>query len=267
MSQSTVTVLPGDDVTSHIPSPRNQIKLGVGLRFEAIHKPSNNSNTNDDRKVMATCAGRLQQKNRHTWFVLQNPKRYIPQLQDRVVGVILDRAASQNGGTLYRVHLGGPHPAILSSLSFEGATKRNQPHLEPGTVVYARIQACNDQYMDPVLSCILGPRDVGVSAKDWMTNEGTYGELKGGTVTQISLGLARELLDPRNVVLEELSFLPFEVCIGVNGLLWVHSERPEYTILVINAIQNSAVLTETQVRAMVKSLAETVQKQISSEND
>jgi exosome complex component RRP40 len=120
--------------------------------------------------------------------------------------------------------------------------------------------------MDPTLSCQLGPNDAGLNLprKDWMTNEGTYGELKGGTSQKIPLGLARELLDPRNVVLHELSKsqIPFEVCVGVNGYLWVHSPRPAYTILIQNAILNSQVLTEGQVRGMVKSLVETVNRQI-----
>lgn len=30
----------------------------------------------------------------------------------------------------YRVDIGGPHPATLGSLAFDGATKRNKPNLE-----------------------------------------------------------------------------------------------------------------------------------------
>ena len=122
--------------------------------------------------------------------------------------------------------------------------------------------------MDPTLSCQLGPHDAGVPRKDWMTNEGTYGELKGGTCRKIPLGLARELLYPKNLVLHELGkSIPFELCIGVNGFLWVHSTRPEYTILILNAIMNSQVLTEPQVRGMVKSLVETVNRQIEDDED
>lgn len=99
-----------------------------------------------------------------------------------------------------------------------------------------------------------------------MTDEGTYGELKGGgSCIQVSLGLARELLKPDCAVLDALgsvSKIPFEICIGVNGMLWVHSHRAEYTILILNAIKNSEVLTETQVRGMVKALLKTVQLMI-----
>jgi exosome complex RNA-binding protein Rrp4 len=102
-----------------------------------------------------------------------------------------------------------------------------------------------------------------------MTNEGCYGELKGGTVCRIPTGLARELLHPNNLVLAELAkgVATFEIAVGVNGYLWIHSRLPEYTILIQNAIQNSEVMTENQVRAMVKSLVFTVEKQLQIDRD
>lgn len=256
MSAITI-VLPGDDVTDHVQRNNNQQqqpqrvpKLGTGLRF-------------DNDRVLATCAGRLEKRSNQTYFVQQNIQRYRPQLEDRVVGIVEDRVASDGaGGDVHRINIGGPHPALLSNLSFEGATKRNKPNLQTGMLLYARVNAVPAS-MDPTLSCQLGPHDGGIPRKDWMTNEGTYGELKGGTATKISLGLARELLDPRNVVLQELSkSLAFEVCVGVNGWLWIHSTRPEYTILIQNAVKNSQVMTEAQVRGMVKALVQTVNRQI-----
>ena len=102
-----------------------------------------------------------------------------------------------------------------------------------------------------------------------MTNEGCYGEIRGGTVTRISLGLARELLQPDCLVLTELASLnlAFELAIGVNGLLWIHSATPEYTVAILNAIKNSEVLSEEQVRSMVKALVYTVQKQLQQQAD
>jgi exosome complex component RRP40 len=252
---SLVIVLPGDDVTDKIQqNSKKALKLGTGLRYH-------------DDKVLATCAGRLEQRS-NTYYIKQNIKRYRPYLEDRVIGVVEDRVASDgDGGDVYRVNIGGPTPALLSNLSFEGATKRNKPNFPPGTLLYARIQAI-PTCMDPSLSCQLGPHDAGIPRKDWMTNEGTYGELKGGTCTKISLGLARELLDPRNLVLNEISkSIAFEVGVGVNGWLWIHSPRPEYTIMIQNAIMNSQVLTEAQVRGMVKSLVETVNRQIAKAED
>jgi exosome complex component RRP40 len=277
-------VLPGDDVTDQIHQNRANInnnkngpKLGFGLRTIYRHKNDdnnhNNNNNDNNIRILSTCAGRLvQHPNNNTYFVKQNIRKYNrPLLEDRVIGVVEERVASDgSGGDIYRVNIGGPHPALLSNLSFEGATKRNKPILTPGMLLYARIQS-TPPAMDVVLSCTLGPHDAGVPRKDWMTNEGTYGVLTGGTCRKISLGLARELLYPNNLVLQELGKksynLAFEICVGVNGMLWVHSSRPEYTILIQNAILNSQVLTESQVRGMVKSLVDTVQKSIKEDEE
>jgi len=249
---SFIVVLPGDDVTNHVTGNDQRIspKLGLGLRLK-------------NNRVLATCAGRLLQRSNNTYYVQQNIRRYRPQVEDRVLGIVEDRVASDDGGgDVYRVNIGASHPALLSNLSFEGATKRNKPNLQTGMLLYARVQSAPDA-MDPTLSCQLGPHDGGISRKDWMTNEGAYGEMKGGTATKISLGLARELLDPKNVVLYELGkSLAFEVCIGVNGFIWIHSTRPEYTILIQNAIKNSQIMEEAQVRGMVKALIQTVQRQM-----
>ncbi len=51
--------------------------------------------------------------------------QYIPSVGDLVVGIISAKS-SEN----YKVDIGGPHPATLSVLAFEGATKRNRLHLE-----------------------------------------------------------------------------------------------------------------------------------------
>ena len=253
-------VLPGDDVTEKIKqTTKKPPKLGFGLR--------KTGEEDSQIKVLVTCAGRLVQRS-NTYYVKQNIQRYRPLQEDRVIGVVEDRVASDgSGGDIYRVNIGAAHPALLSNLSFEGASKRNKPQLSPGTLLYARIQS-TPPAMDPTLSCILGPHDAGVPRKDWMTNEGTYGELKGGTCCKIPLGLARELLYPNNLVLQELSTsIAFEIAVGVNGFLWIHSSRPEYTILVQNAIMNSQVLTEPQVRGMVKSLVSTMNRQIEEQDD
>lgn len=109
--------------------------------------------------------------------------------------------------------------------------------------------------------------DGGASRKDWLTNEGTYGPLTGGTSFKVSLGLARELLNPKNVVLAALdaSKLPFEIAVGVNGMVWVNSPAPEYTIVVMNAIMNSEVMNAEQVRGMVKRMVKNVKKQLTDD--
>ena len=250
--QQITVVLPGDNVSSYIPTEK---KFRIGLGLERL----------SETQIVATLAGRLHQ-HRDTWFVWTNSKRYQTSPEDRVVGIVQDRMGSEGGADVYRVDVGGPHTCCLSSLQFEGASKRNRPIFTAGTLVYARVVS-GSEVTDPVLSCQLGPKDQGIARKDWMTEEAAYGELKGGTLQKIPLGLARELLSPQSVVLEELSKLPFEVAVGVNGYLWIHAARAEYTILVRNAILNSQVLTPAQTRAMVRSLMETVQQQMEEDDE
>eukprot|EP00934_Nitzschia_sp_Nitz4_P008067 Nitzschia sp. Nitz4//scaffold6_size259037//204558//205361//NITZ4_001108-RA/size259037-processed-gene-0.35-mRNA-1//1//CDS//3329556995//8057//frame0 len=260
-----VIVLPGDDVTQHVKEqeasqPPRQTYLGMGLRYDQ-----------SSGKILATYAGYLEcltAKDAVTFFVRRNGKRYHPYVGDRVVGIVEERVHNDCGGDVYRVHIGGPHPALLNNLHFDGSTKRNKPQLSPGMLVYARVDRLSG-CEDPKLSCQLGPNDGGIPRKDWMTNEAIYGELRGGTAVHIPLALARQLLDPDNATLAELKkSIVFELCIGVNGWLWIHSTRPEYTILIQNAILNSQVMTEPQSRSMVRSLIETVNRNLEdAEND
>ncbi|KAL9183922.1 hypothetical protein ACHAXT_004778 [Thalassiosira profunda] len=196
---------------------------------------------------------------------------------DRVIGIIEDQKASAD---YYRVNIFGSHSALLHVLSFEGATKRNRPQLDPGCLIYCRIvKGFGGGRMDPEVSCKVGggsganagvstynedDDDGGAARKDWMTNEGTYGPLTGGTSFRISLGLARELLLPNNAALAALdkSGIPFEIAIGVNGMVWVNSPAPEITIMLLNALKNSEVMTEEQVRGMVKAMVKTVKKEL-----
>lgn len=257
-----LTVLPGDDVTNHViqSTATTPSKLGRGLR-RCDRSPN---------RILATIAGELIPGSATiTPHTRQDLRRYRPSLEDRVVGVVQDRVGSDGvGGDWHRVELYGTTMALLSNLAFEGASKRNRPVLQAGQLVYARVAEMSKS-MDPVLSCKNGPLDKGLPRKDWMTNEGCYGHLKGGTCCRLSVGLARELLHPECSVLMALSKskLAFEIAIGVNGVLWIHSSLPEHTILVQNAIQNSHVLTEAQVRGMVQQLVYTVEKRLQQRRD
>jgi exosome complex component RRP40 len=264
---TTILVLPGDNVTKKLVDPSGAAtaatavaaKLGTGLRRDARTD-----------QVYATQAGTLERgrgNKSNVYFVRTSLRRYRPAVEDRVIGIVQGRAGPDGaGGELYAVHIHASHPAHLSNLQFEGATKRNKPQFTTGTLVYARVaKVFPDNTLDPLLSCINGPNDGGIPRKDWMTNEGCYGELKGGTCCDISTGLARQLLHPHdNVVLNCLAEtkIPFEIAIGVNGILWLHSTHPIYTVMLQNAIQNSEILTASQVRSMVSSLKSTADQQI-----
>ena len=72
------------------------------------------------------------------------------------------------------------------------------------------------------------------------------GELKGGMVFDVSLGMARRLLLNKQkeeggiVVLEEIAEkIAFEVAVGRNGKLWVKSNGVKETLLVGTALQET----------------------------
>ncbi|KAL7536437.1 hypothetical protein ACHAWF_005462 [Thalassiosira exigua] len=295
-SRSNSNATPDDDDAAKLPP-----KIGTGL-ICARQQPSEGTiyenSANQSIRIQATIAGRLLYRpTSRTWYIASNPRRYhlaqspissmalaknFPGVNanlgvgDRVIGIVEDQKASAE---YYRVNIFGSHSALLHVLSFEGATKRNRPQLDPGCLIYCRVvKGFGGGRMDPEVSCKVGggahnsvkstfneeDDDGGAARKDWMTNEGTYGPLTGGTSFRVSLGLARELLLPNNAVLSALdkSGVPFEIATGVNGVVWVNSPEAEITIFIMNAIKNSEVMTEEQVRGMVKVMAKNVKKEL-----
>ena len=84
----------------------------------------------------------------------------------------------------YRVDIGGPHPAALPVLAFEGATKRNKPNLEVGALVYARVSLANKD-MEPEIECI-NPSSGKADG---------FGELNDGFMIKCSLGMCRRFVN------------------------------------------------------------------------
>ncbi len=77
---------------------------------------------------------------------------------------------------------------LLNVLDFEGATKKNRPNLEVGSLIYARIVE-NSGYLRGKLSCI-NP----TSKKEWVTGESLFGELIDGFCIDVPLHFSEHLL-------------------------------------------------------------------------
>ena len=158
------TVLPGDDVTSQIKQlgkdPSN-VKLGRGLSF-STKKENDGETSSNEVHVSATRAGMLTSRG-NTYFIHSNSKRYIPTSGDRVLGIVEERM-----GEYYKVNVFGPHTALLHTLAFEGATKRNKPNLQPGSLVYCRLISKDLNVLDPELTCKVESGISSLGRKDWM---------------------------------------------------------------------------------------------------
>jgi exosome complex component RRP40 len=84
-----------------------------------------------------------------------------------------------------------------------------------------------------------------------------YGELKGGFVIKVSLGLSRRLMNPKTLILRLLcQNFRFEAAVGMNGKVWIKSDSAKQTILICNAIKNSEFLSEAECKTMVKGMVE-----------
>lgn len=158
--------------------------------------------------------------------------QYTPRTGELIIGTVHHSAQE----VFYVTYSDYTTPAILPQLSFEGATKKTRPMLAAGALVYARVTLAN-KHMDTELECV---------SSSTGKSEG-MGPLAGGMMFNISLGMARRLLMPKNVVegkvvvLEELASagLQFETATGRNGRIWVDSESVKTVIAVGRAVQET----------------------------
>ena len=123
--------------------------------------------------------------------------------------------------------------ALLPQLAFEGATKKTRPQLTHGSLVYARVITAS-KYTEPEIACY----NPSTGKSEGM------GELKGGMLFDVSLGLARRLLmkeqwEEGGVALLELlgEKVGFEVAVGRNGRVWVRAESVRETLVVGRALR------------------------------
>ncbi|KAJ3353919.1 spermidine resistance protein [Entophlyctis luteolus] len=220
----TQVVLPGDVIPDIIQGTR-KVTVGPGLHHDA------------ERGIVAAAKGGLLQTiasaNETRVWVECNQRRYVPVLNEPVIGIVTQRGAEH-----YRVDVGSAHPAALGVLAFEGATKRNRPNLEVGDLIYARVSLANKD-MEPEVECI-----------NPTTNKADgYGEIKGGFMFKCSLGLSRRLFDPDNAVLQQLGTLcAFEVAAGMNGRVWVKADTVARTIALTQALQGSEGVERRQAK-------------------
>lgn len=93
------------------------------------------------------------------------------------------------------------------------------------------------------------------------------GELKGGTVVELSLGICRRLLMNRQkedggmAILEELAAkMAFEIAIGRNGLVWIKAGTIQETLIVRKALQqtDSVGLGISEQEKLVKKLLRSI---------
>lgn len=145
--------------------------------------------------------------------------------------------------------INGPSHALLGTLEFEGATKRNKPDLNVGDIVFCRVSISNRD-MQPILSCKSPSFN-----KSWVSGEALFMQLKGGYMFDCSLNWCHRLNRIEAPHLRFMAqFFPFELAIGVNGRIWIKAGSTTNTLLLANILKNGEYLNMNQFQIMVHSL-------------
>lgn len=220
------TVAPGDVVLDLTRGGNvgSIVRVGGGLR-------------QDGDRIVVTRPGRLRSTKHNKYWVEGSQKRYVPNVEDGVIGVVTDLRFEE-----FSVDIAAASSASLPRLAFEGATRRNAPNLQVGAIVYARVVKSHRD-VNPELSCM-----------DASGKSGGFGPLNGGYLFDCSTGLARALLSkPTCPVLEALGkSLVYEIAIGLNGRVWVNAASPTDTLAVSNAISTVEFLSPIEQQSLVR---------------
>lgn len=203
------TVLPGD-IVEELSKAKGLIMLGPGLRKHT-----------EGEKILVTRPGVLNHKNPNFYWVEGHQKRYTPKKGDLVVGLVTVKR-----GDILRVDIGSSEMASLSTFAFEGATKKQKPDVGIGDVVYARLLSANRE-MEPELVCV-----------DSYFKAGKLGLLSNdGYLFNVNTEFAYSLLNYDNPLLRTLGKkTPFEICIGMNGKVWINSKSAKDTFTILTAL-------------------------------
>lgn len=229
------TFLPGEPVL--FLAPGAVVAIGSGLIPSAKKVTVNGVEGDIITAALCGVVHKVQLAGRPVKYFLESPtvKRYIPRLGDPVVGIITKSSAQS-----YSLNINGAQLASLDTLAFDGASKTNRPNLRPGDVVYCHVIRA-DTDVETELSCAA----VGGNAtKDWTTGESTFGPLYRGTIVRVPIAFAKNMLEGtivtasqtasvsrrpedyanhHNVLAQLGERVPYEVCIGLNGAVWVRA--------------------------------------------
>ncbi|KAK9473130.1 uncharacterized protein V1510DRAFT_415182 [Dipodascopsis tothii] len=247
-------LLPGDSVTVPLADGK-AIALGPGITYvppEPVLVPTHAGPLG----VMETAKSKIV-------YIDSTPKVYTPTAQDPVIGVIVAR---QNETFLVSLgpYMASPSVVTLpftSVSALAAASKKNRPNLKIGSVVYGRIVGAGpngsgavDRDLRPELTCI--------DATATGVTSGGYGELKGGCVFEVGVGLCRRLLQASSAKAAGVpnaldyvgKYVSFEIAIGRNGQIWIDSDSVQATRAVWRAIVETEHMDEAQMEKHVVSI-------------
>lgn len=224
------TVFPGQDLNKLVEEKLNKNVLEGSKTIKLQIGPGIIQSGSD---IVSLRPGRLHYLKQNTKLILESPqKRYVPLQNDLVIGIITARLSE-----FFRVDIGSQNTAVLSLLTgFEGATKKNRPTWDIGTVIFARVSIAHPE-LDTELTCFDPSGKVPVelfgqladSENTLMKSEASKANKcsKTSLLLRTSCNYSRKLQNPSKESPLAIigKYFAFEIASGANGRIFIESEN------------------------------------------
>ncbi|CAI7338758.1 BEM_collapsed_G0049780.mRNA.1.CDS.1 [Saccharomyces cerevisiae] len=173
-----------------------------------------------------------------TAYIDYSSKRYIPSVNDFVIGVIIGTFSDS-----YKVSLQNFSSSVsLSYMAFPNASKEKQANFASGRSKCMREFVPQKKELEAEIECFdsITGRDAG------------FGILEDGMIIDVNLNFARQLLFNNDFPLLKVlaAHTKFEVAIGLNGKIWVKCEELSNTLACYRTIME-VVKKKTRQRSRI----------------
>lgn len=137
---------------------------------------------------------------------------YNPSIGDVVLGTVTNKTAD-----FYKIDINTYANALLNTIDFEGASKKNKPNLNNGDLVFAKVYKTN-KFDAPLVTCISG------NGKSWSSGEAEFGPVKSGHLFKVPLKYVQLYVFLSETLISRIyDAVDFEHYIGMNGFIWINS--------------------------------------------
>ena len=230
----------------YVPSDTIGVSKVVATRTGILDASSSEQASNANASARKKQAGK--QSDTMIDVVPLHSSKYQPREGDLVIGTVVSRNAE-----FFSVDINSSTHAVLNSLEFQGATRRDKPKYEEGTLVICRVLSC-DKLAKTQLTCISS-----TDKKAWNSGEAELGELGAksklkvdqgvgiGFVKDFPIRFCKELIQADETQTEtnasayllnrlRAKLQSFELKVGSNGKVWIKGRMSD-TVFILNAFE------------------------------
>ena len=253
-------VFPGQNLDTMVEKKLSNISENNSFKLQA--GPGIIQSSSD---LLSLRTGRLHYLKQNSKLILESPqKRYIPLQNDLVIGIVTARLSE-----FFRVDIGSQSTGTLSLLTgFEGATKKNRPNWNVGSVIFARVSMAHPE-LDPELACFdpsgkISAEMFGLLGENESILPTELSKSKSSSkyphLFRISCSYSRKLQNPNKDSLLPIigRYFTFEIAAGANGRVFLETNNARDTAAIsqlISDMDREHLLNPEQIESRVKELA------------